>query len=61
MAIKFVDIEPEDGKSRKADASRAKASAENEKGGEGPEAADGELPLSGLAHAKPVPKKRGRK
>ena len=55
MAIKFVDIEPEDGKPKKAEAPPAKPLAVSAPAHDTPEA------LSNLPHAKPVPKKRGRK
>ncbi len=57
MAIKFVDVEPEDAgkpkRSEKADAPAVKREPDDEalSSSEDPE----------LAHAKPAPKKRGRK
>ncbi len=57
MAIKFVDVEPEDAgkpkRSEKADAPAVKREPDDEalSSSEDPE----------LAHAKPKPKKRGRK
>ena len=67
MVIKFVDIEPEDGKPKKPEASKAKPQAETEaaKGSVDREPSgdmsDGELAFPGLTHAKPEPKARGRK
>lgn len=57
MAIKFVDIEPEDGKPKKA--RTPQAAVEATKSSVGPEPADGELPLSGLPPNKPAPKDAG--
>lgn len=59
MAIKFVDIEPEDDKPKKAEAPKAKPQAAHDTPEPASEA--GEPSLPGLPHAKSTPKPRGRK
>ena len=53
MAIKFVDIEPEDGKPKKAEAPKPKPQADKAPADDTREALSSD--------AKPAPKKRGRK
>ena len=53
MAIKFVDVESEDGQPKKDGAATAKPQTESD--------ASEPATVFKLPHAKPAPKKRGRK